>query len=52
MCCLHLQAMEIIERGHHISVYRLQVKLPSRFPLVVKSGRITLLPNKKKHATI
>jgi hypothetical protein len=34
MCCLHLQEREIIERGHHISVYRLQVKLPSRFPLM------------------
>jgi hypothetical protein len=33
MCCLHLQEREIIERGHHISVFRVHVKLPYLSPL-------------------
>ena len=28
MCSLQLQTKEIIGRGHHISVYRVHVKLP------------------------
>jgi len=34
MCCLHPQAREIIERGHHISVYQRDINLPYLFPLM------------------
>jgi len=33
-CCFHPAAKEIIERGHHISVYRVHVKLPCICPLL------------------
>jgi len=33
---LFTSAREIIERGHHINVYRVHVKLPYLFPLVLR----------------
>jgi hypothetical protein len=33
---LFTSVREIIERGHHINVYRVHVKLPYLFPLVLR----------------
>ena len=45
MCSLHLQTREIIGRGHHISVYRIHVKLPylSPWPLALFSHFLSVV---------
>ena len=42
MCCLHLQAREIIERGHHISVYRVHVSLPYLSTLIKNTPALSI----------